>query len=315
MPGGRGAVCNVAINLGVHVAFTPNESSTLKLLHEASGHEETVVLPFPILHQKPKTLAEAAVAAINLGGNQGGDVIVRSDTPPGSSLGGSATYSVALLVALDPARLSDRHALAALAQELETKWLGHSCGTQDQMAAAYGGISFSEITYPEFTQEQIQLSEDFLHRFESSLLLVYTGESHFSSGMHHTVIDELERGVDSVVSAFHHLHECAREAASALRSEDINHYKAVVNQNWEAQKALHKDITTDTIESLHQAVLALDQNAAFKGSGAGGGGSVAVLVEPDKRAEIADSIKTTFPSMKVWDDVSINTSGVAIQNQ
>lgn len=311
MPGGKGACANVAINLGVHVDFTPDNTSSLDILHQANGKTESIPLPFPVTERNPETLTEAAIAALNLTEGQGGSITIRSDMPPGSGLGGSASYGVALLAALAPDMAADRHAIATLAQELETKWLGHSCGTQDQMAAAYGGVSFSEIEYPRFTHDAIGLGNRFTLELESGFLLVYTGESHFSTHMHLTVVDELEHGVEKVVEAFHTLHACARDAATALRLKDLTQYKRVVNRNWEAQKALHHDITTPAIESLHELITSIDPQAAFKGCGSGGGGSISLIVDPMKQSQIAEIVKTKFPSMQVWQDVKINTAGVS----
>jgi D-glycero-alpha-D-manno-heptose-7-phosphate kinase len=310
MPGGKGACCNVAIMLGVHVEFTPDNSNSLQILHKTGNKKETI--PLPITQSKPHTLAEAAVLALQLSQTDGGTVTVSSDVPPGSSLGGSATYAVALIAVLAPEKASDPHKVAALAQELETKWLGQSCGTQDQMAAAYGGISFSEITYPDFTHEAIEPPADFLRWFSDSLLLVYTGESHFSSEMHHTVIAELERGDQNVVLAFRTLHECGRKSAEAIKAGDIQAYQDVVNENWQAQKSLHKNITTPLIESLHELVLNHDAEAAFKGSGAGGGGSVAILVAPESRGRLVQAIRQKFPTMQIWDNLKIDNEGISL---
>jgi D-glycero-alpha-D-manno-heptose-7-phosphate kinase len=306
MPGGSGECCNVAVNLYVHIEFTPDSSEVLHIKHLTNGQEESVSLPFI---DAPQTLAQAAAKALSLGAEAGGVVTVRSDVPPGSGLGGSASYSVALLAALQPQLLSDKHKLASIAQELETKWLGNSCGTQDQMAASFGGASYSQITYPQFTQEAIVLSDPLRRNLEAQLLLVYTGEAHFSSAMHQTVVTELQNNNETVVNAFHTLKTCAYEAADMLKRGDLDGYKAVLNKNWAAQKQLHSGITTETIEALHHLTLTIDTKAAFKGSGAGGGGSVAILVPAEKRQALADAVKEQFPYMMVWDSLVIDTSG------
>src|SRR6266545_2026488 len=146
MPSGVGACCNVTVTLYVSMEYQPNQSPMLVMEHQASSSVQTIQLPFAGV---PKTLAEAAAKALTL--TTGGTITVQSDAPSGSGLGGSASYSVALLSTLEPELLRNKHNLAVLARELETKWLGNSCGTQDQMAAAFGGVSYSEIHYPEFT--------------------------------------------------------------------------------------------------------------------------------------------------------------------
>ncbi len=308
MPGGQGNCCNVAISLSVYVDFESDGSNSLTARHRTSDQSESIRLPFG---GKPKTLAEAAVATLKLGPYAGGEIVVKSDVPPGSGLGGSASYSVALLAVLKPKLLADRHHLAELAWSLEAEWLGNSCGTQDQMAAAFGGVSYSKITYPNFTHQAIELGDNFLSRLQTSLMLVYTGESHFSSAMHQTVVNELAAGNQTVVEAFRALKKCGLAAAKALQEGDYIGYCRVLNDNWQAQKALHPKITTHAIESLHGVVRAIDPTCAFKGSGAGGGGSVAILVEPSLRRRVGDVIGAKFPTMVVWDNLTVNSVGVS----
>jgi D-glycero-alpha-D-manno-heptose-7-phosphate kinase len=313
MPGGNGACCNIAVDLCVRIEYKPNDSKMLYVEHRTSGKTESINLPFvPNKKNKPETLAEAAVAALKLDAIHGGNIVVESDVPQGSGLGGSASYGVALLAALRPELLEDKHALAELAQELETKWLGNSCGTQDQMAASFGGISYSEINYPLFTHEAINCSPSFAKRLHDSLILIYTGESHFSSDMHQTVISELEKENPKVVDAFHRLKSCADEAADALRQADLTRYKEMLNANWQAQKDLHPNITTGAIEEVYETIKAIDPSLAFKGSGAGGGGSVGVLVEPKLKSDIVHTLETKFPAMKVWSDLHIDMNGAVL---
>ncbi len=309
MPGGKGVCTNVAISLYVHVKFTPDQSNTLTVFHEATQNTESITLP---IERRPETLAEAAAKALELGSSDGGNITVTSDVPHGSGLGGSATYSVALIAALQPKFLHDKHGLAAFAQKLETEWLGNSCGTQDQMGAAFGSISTSQITYPDFTHESINLDTAAIKAIEDGLILVYTGASHFSSEMHMTVVQELLNDNQKVVNAFYQIKDSATEATEALRANDLNAYKMILNKNWSAQKDLHPKITTEEIEQLHHIVEQIDPDAGFKGSGAGGGGSIACLVDPLKKAAIVDTIHKELPHMMVWDNLTIDLTGATL---
>lgn len=213
---------------------------------------------------------------------------VRSDVPPASGLGSSAALGVAAIGALykytDRALLA--HEAAREAQRIEVEDLKLECGVQDQLASAYGGVSFMEVDYPNASVFPVRLSPDFQCELEDRLVLVYTGKSHFSSGMHQKVISEAEQHRGD----FETLAQAAHDGKDALLREDLDGFGAAMNANWEAQKRLHRDITTPEIEALHQAVLSCGARG-FKANGAGGGGTVTILAPSAGRHAI---IKATL---------------------
>jgi D-glycero-alpha-D-manno-heptose-7-phosphate kinase len=213
---------------------------------------------------------------------------VRSDAPPASGLGSSAALGVAAIGAL--ARFAGRrllaHEAAREAQRIEVDELKLECGVQDQLGSAYGGINFMEVAYPEARVFPVRLSRDFLCELEDRFILVYTGKSHFSSGMHQKVIRE----ADQHQPEFEELTYAAEAGRDALLREDLNGLGDAMNRNWEAQKRLHEEITTPEIEALHEAVRPLGVRG-FKANGAGGGGTVTLLAPPSGRHEIVRAVR------------------------
>ncbi len=199
---------------------------------------------------------------------------VRSDAPPASGLGSSAALGVAAIGAL--ARFQGRHLLpheaARESQLLEVQDLKLEAGVQDQLASAYGGVNFMEVEYPNARVFPLPLEPAVRCELEDRFVLVYTGRSHFSSGMHQKVIAEADRHRDD----FDALARAAVAGKEALLAGDLDAFGAAMDANWQAQKALHPDITTSEIESLHRA--ATEAGAiGFKANGAGGGGTVTIL--------------------------------------
>ncbi len=221
-------------------------------------------------------------AAIRRTGIQRGvRLLVRSDAPPGSGLGSSAALGVATIAALAEYlqwRLLP-YEVARESQALETEELGLECGVQDQLASAHGGVNYMDVNYPHARVQRVQLDDATHCELEDRFVLVYTGHSHFSSGMHQKVIAEYEAGHN--VAVFERLAECAVRGKEALLSGDLDGFAEAMNANWEAQKALHPDITTPSIEQLHEVTVAAGA-AGFKANGAGGGGTVTILARRNK---------------------------------
>jgi D-glycero-alpha-D-manno-heptose-7-phosphate kinase len=123
-------------------------------------------------------LLKAAVRALDL--PSGLDINVRSDAPPGSGTGSSASIGVALLGLLDYLRATDparrrsilsRFELAELACDLE-KDLGIVGGKQDQYAAAVGGFNYMEFTGEDRVAiEPLELSPAVVCDLEKHLVL------------------------------------------------------------------------------------------------------------------------------------------------
>jgi D-glycero-alpha-D-manno-heptose-7-phosphate kinase len=233
-------------------------------------------------------------------------VQVRSDAPPASGLGSSAALGVAAIAAL--AAYHHRHLLpheaARESQLLEVRDLKLECGVQDQFASAYGGVNFMEVDYPNARVFPIPLTPAVRCELEERFILVYTGKSHFSSGMHQKVISE----ADQHRGNFDQLARAAAAGKEALLGGDLETFAAAMNANWEAQKGLHPDITTPEMERLHRAAFAAGA-LGFKANGAGGGGTVTILVkrnhQPRVRRVAEDLGMTVLPSL-------IDTSGLQV---
>src|SRR5262249_48955246 len=227
-------------------------------------------------------LLKAAVARFGIETYRGGlyamrwavNVQVRSDAPPASGLGSSAALGVAAIGALSryPRRHRRAQEVARESQLLEVEELKLESGVQDQLASAYGGVSFMEVEYPNARVFPTPLSPAVRCELEDRFVLVYTGRSHFSSAMHQKVISEADRHRGN----FHALAGAPVLGKEALLRGDLAAFAAAMNANWAAQKGLHPDITTPEIETLHHAVFAAGA-VGFKANGAGGGGTVTIL--------------------------------------
>jgi D-glycero-alpha-D-manno-heptose-7-phosphate kinase len=307
----HGSVLNFAVSLYAQAIVKTRARPGVSIIAEDFG--EVVHLPGGRAPYDGKH--DLLKAAVNVMGIDKIDMFVYSDVPPGCGTGSSAAVSVALLGVL--ARLADRHytphEIAALAHELETKELGIESGVQDQIAAAVGGIGFHVIEpYPKVCSSPVRLRPEIVWELESRLLLVYTGKSHLSSDVHHKVIGDYQSGSPQLVKAMETLRETPRLAAAALYRGDMNGFAEIMNMNNEAQKSLHPDIASaqsDEIEAKAKQAGAL----GFKINGAGGGGSICVFTETDRRREVEKAIKSAgyqlldfhfdWEGLRIWDAV------------
>ena len=303
-----GAVLNFAATLYTHVTLQVGAFSGISI-ESFDTDEQAEIRDFrQIEYNSVLDLFKAAVKRTGI--RRGIRLLVRSDAPPGSGLGSSAAVGVATMGALSRYLHWNLlpYEIARESQALETEELGLECGVQDQLASAHGGANFMEIHYPHARVLPVPLHLATLCELEDRFVLVYTGHSHFSSAMHEKVIAEYHAGRN--VAHFQRLAECAVRGKEALLAGDLDAFADAMNENWEAQKALHPDITTEQIEALAGAVRA-EGALGFKANGAGGGGTVTILARRNRDHLIRRVVegmgmtvlpsKLDFTGLRVWE--------------
>lgn len=276
-----GFVVNAAITRYAYAALIPHETGDYRL---ESGDYDMFVEARDIRQMEYDgnlDMLKAAVKRMNLG--MGGHILTRSDAPPGSGTGSSASMGVALvglLAEVTGAKYS-RADIAALANLLEIEELKIQGGKQDQYAAALGGVSFMEFTDPEVRTERLELSRDFLFELEKHLLLIYTGKSRLSGDIISRVMGAYKRDDSQVKSALLNIRQAGLDMREAMVAEDLGQVGKVLDFNWENQKRLYPEMTTAKIEAL-MTVARPEGVLGAKACGAGGGGCILLLCDRDK---------------------------------
>ena len=276
-----GAVVNVAISRYAYATLIGNHTSEFVL---ESGDYDQYIHARDIReleYDGSLDLLKAAVRRMNV--QFGGHLITRSEAPPGSGTGSSASMGVALVGLLDAIldRGMSRMEVASMANLLETDELGIDGGKQDQYAAACGGVSSMIFEDPDVEVEPLEPSRDFLLELEKSMLLVYTGKSRLSGDIISTVMGAYQRNEEEMTEPLMNLRQAGYDMRDAILDEDIQRVGEVLNFNWENQKRLYEEMTTAKIEALF-SIAANGGILGGKACGAGGGGCIVLLCEPDR---------------------------------
>jgi D-glycero-alpha-D-manno-heptose-7-phosphate kinase len=269
--GGPGRVLNIGVTPGVSVSIRTTAGPDRVVLDvENFGDRYPIVPAAARVVRHP--LLEAAIDAIPPPAELAVEVRIRSVVPAGCGAGTSAAVAVALLGGLAALRsepLSPRDAAYA-AHRLEVDVLGVESGIQDQLSAAFGGISYLEIErYPEAEVHTLPHWE----QLGSHLTLVFLGRAHDSSSVHRKVI---EQAVDQG-SVFSRLRDAAMAARDAVLAQDLESFGQAMIANTEAQRSLHRELVGMDASRVIE-IAAAQRSLGWKVNGAGGdGGSITVL--------------------------------------
>jgi len=275
----EGAVFNICIDLYSYIRIIKNGKTKIRIFAKNLGKNVEILNFKSIEYNGNLDLLKAAIKRMKV--EDGLDIYVRADTPPGCGTGTSASIAVALVSALATYKglHLDQKEIAILAHKLEIEELGLESGVQDQYAATFGGINFMEINYPNVKRTKITIDEKRIFELESQFILVYLS-SRSSSEMHSAVIENYKRGDPDTLNSLDIIKECAYDMKNAINSDIVDIGK-VMNRNWEAQKKLHPLMVNPVINKAEE-ISKSNGAIGFKCNGAGGGGSASILADIGK---------------------------------
>ena len=169
----NGAVFNICISLYSYVRIATNNTKRINIISENLNQRVEIKDIHKIEYNGNLDLLKAAIKRMNI--KEGLNLYIRTEAPPGCGTGTSASVAVALIAAL--ARFSNKvlkpYEIANLAHKLETEELKLESGVQDQYAAAYGGINYMEITYPNVKLIPLEPENRIIFELEKQLILVF----------------------------------------------------------------------------------------------------------------------------------------------
>lgn len=235
------------------------------------------------------------------------------DVPAGSGLGASSALTVALIEAFAHAMQLPLgpYEVARLAFEIERQQLGMAGGMQDQYAAAFGGFNFMEFLpgAAGVIVNPLRLRRAVLNEFESSLVICFSGQSRQSANIIAQQVGGISRLDDATMEAMHTIKEYALDMKARIISGDIHGVAEILKQSWLAKKQTASAISTGVVDTLLEA--AMEAGAwAGKVSGAGGGGFIMIMTDPERRLDLirrlnaaggdASAVKLTFEGAEAW---------------
>ena len=217
------------------------------------------------------------------------EIHYQGDLPARAGLGSSSTFAVGLikaLTALQGETLNKRD-LALKAIEFEQDVLEDAVGSQDQVAAAYGGLNVIHFCQDGDIQVQpLDITASRTSEFESRLLLFYTGRSRFASKIAADVI----ANVGTRRETFREMRVLVDQAISALSGDgDIDDVGGLLHESWLLKREQSKLITNSVIDNTYEVA----RNSGALGGkllGAGSSGFMVFFVPPERQSCVIEAL-------------------------
>lgn len=281
-PGAR--TVNLAIDLAATVTLAPAAGR----YRVRQGDEVVETATAAELARSPAALAGVVAEALELPPFAAD---LASDSPRGAGLGASSALAVGLITAAEVWLGRPRSApaaVAALARDLEARLMGLPTGVQDHYPALLGGALEIE---PAPGGERVRALAADLDALGESLLVVYSGVSHFSAGQNWQVVRRRLDGEPEMIGLFAGIAAAAAEVPAALEAGDLPRVGELMTREWSYRRHLADGVSTPELESLLALAASLGAWGG-KACGAGGGGSVALLCPPERRPAIAAALES-----------------------
>lgn len=212
------------------------------------------------------------------------------DLPAQSGMGSSSSFVVgcmSIFLAMQNINISKKK-LAKKSVDFEQNILKEIVGSQDQIAATYGGFNSIKFhTNGNYIIQAIKMEKKVENNLNKRLFLLYTGNQRRANDIAKSYVHDLtkkkKREMRSIQNFTH-------KAKTYLKNNSLDDFGDLLNESWYKKKELSKNISSDLIDSIYSKAL---KSGALGGKilGAGGGGFFLFYVKEEKILNFKKSLK------------------------
>jgi D-glycero-alpha-D-manno-heptose-7-phosphate kinase len=285
-------VVNIAVRVMTTCRILPTASSTIELVSLDTALEDR----FPSMEAlRAATKYKHALAAYLLRffypdsePPTGFRLETHSESPAGAGISGSSALMIASASALAhfTGRKLSPEQLREIAQNVEAQLIRVPTGCQDYYPAIYGGVSAVQLDVDGIHRYAIPCDADELDR---RFVIAYTGVPR-QSGINNW--DVFKRHIDGdrrIFRNFERIGHIARAMRTAVAAADWSETGRLLRDEWKLRRTNAPAIATPLIDQL---IAISRKNGALgaKVCGAGGGGCVLFLTEPEARQRVEQKL-------------------------
>ncbi len=213
----------------------------------------------------------------------------RSEAPAGAGISGSSALMIATATALSKliSRRYSPEKIREIAQNIEAQVIRVPTGAQDYYPALYGGVSAIELTPAGIVRKALPVSANELNQ---RFVLIYTGAPRNSGINNWEVMKGHIDGKKRIHRNFDRIAAIAAEMRTAVEDHDWKTAGKLMREEWSYRRRNIPSITTKQIDRLVYTAARAGSTGA-KVCGAGGGGCVVFLVEPEARPRVVSALQ------------------------
>ena len=203
------------------------------------------------------------------------------DLPAQSGMGSSSSFIVGctnILSSIQNVNLSKKK-LANSSVYFEQKILKEIVGSQDQIAASYGGFnSIKFLKDGSYTIKDLKIDKKIEKKLNKRLILLFTGNQRRANDIAKTYVNKLTKQKKKQMME---IQGFVDKAKIFLKKGLLDDFGSLLDESWQKKKELSNNISSNFIDDIYSKAI---QNGALGGKilGAGGGGFFLFYVREDK---------------------------------
>jgi D-glycero-alpha-D-manno-heptose-7-phosphate kinase len=221
--------------------------------------------------------------------NDGIEMVHTADLPAGSGIGSSSSFTVGFLQSLNAlqGKMITKRNLAKDAIHIEQDLINENIGSQDQVAASFGGFNKVIFSKNDFVVEKIILNDNTLQKLQDNLLMVFTGYTRTSSEIAGKYINTLQKKKNKELKIMYHMVDISIDM---LKNNNIDDFGKLLNESWCLKKSFSDVISNKNIDDMYACAR---HNGALGGKlcGSGGGGFFILYVPQEKQYAVKKALK------------------------
>jgi len=211
------------------------------------------------------------------------------DLPARSGMGSSSSFTVGLIHALYALKgeMVSKKRLTEESIHIEQNMIRETVGSQDQTAAAYGGLNYIRFkSTGDIDVRPIVIRKRRKQELSSHLMLFYTGIMRTASDVAKSYVEDIE-GKRKLLEK---MEEMVSRGISILQSNGcITQFGDLLHEAWAAKRTLSANVSNGSVDGLYSRAR---KNGALGGKilGAGGGGFLLLFVPPSDQGRVREAL-------------------------
>jgi D-glycero-alpha-D-manno-heptose-7-phosphate kinase len=279
---------NAAISRYASCSIETNGSKSIRLISRDTQREESFPSFTALVKAKRYRLPLLAEIVKFFHPEGGFSLTTDSEAPAGAGIGGSSAMAVAICAALDRFTGAGKSKVdwIHISRDAEAIVISVPTGTQDHYPPAFGGAAAIEL--PPGGEHRVELRVN-LSELERRIVVCYTGRPRQHGINNWEVFKAHVNGDRTVRHGLERISGVAQMLRGALETANWDEAGRFMREEWSFRKRNLPTISTKKIDQVIDGAL---RNGALAGKvcGAGGGGCVVLLIEPEARKRVEASI-------------------------